>query len=344
MMQGCRVPQGEANDVDLSGRGASVDLPGQGADLPGRGASRREVLLGLGAAAVSFGLGPLGCARPPARKRGTIIGPGRFVTGDTGKMSFVLLLFDLDAGGSKSVDMTFFGHGLAQHPLDRHRAVLFEKKGPGCCEVDLASGQVTRPITTGKNRAFYGHGAFSRDGQVLFATENYLDTYEGLICVRDAASFKELAEFPTFGKNPHDCHLIDEGKTLVITNGGGTLEDSSDKGAPSVTFVETTSNKLLEKLTFTTPRLNAGHLALNRSRDVVAISAPREGLDKTERGGVTMRTGGGAFVTMTEPEEVVSRMIGESLSLCIDEPSQVVGVTNPDGNIVTFWDLAGRGS
>jgi hypothetical protein len=35
-------------------------------------------------------------------------------------------------------------------------------------------------------------------------------------------------------------------------------------------------------------------------------------------------------------------MIGESLSLCIDEPSQVVGVTNPDGNIVTFWDLLGK--
>jgi len=42
---------------------------------------------------------------------------------------------------------------------------------------------------------------------------------------------------------------------------------------------------------------------------------------------------------MSEPAEVVERMIGESLSLCVDEPSQVVGVTNPDGNVVTFWDL-----
>src|SRR5262245_25782409 len=108
MMRDVLMPTRQANAVDLSGRGE---------DLPGRGASRREVLLGLGAAAVSFGLTPLGCARSPARKKGTIIGPGRFVTGDTGKMSFVLLLFDLDAGGSKSVDMTFFGHGLAQHPL-----------------------------------------------------------------------------------------------------------------------------------------------------------------------------------------------------------------------------------
>ena len=42
---------------------------------------------------------------------------------------------------------------------------------------------------------------------------------------------------------------------------------------------------------------------------------------------------------MTEPAEVVSRMVGESLSLCIVEERSVVGVTNPDGNIVTFWDM-----
>lgn len=71
----------------------------------------------------------------------------------------------------------------------------------------------------------------------------------------------------------------------------------------------------------------------------MAVSAPREGLPTIERGGVTIRTGGGAFLTMTIPEEIVSRMVGESLSLCIVEERSVVGVTNPDGNIVTFWDM-----
>jgi hypothetical protein len=203
--------------------------------------------------------------------------------------------------------------------------------------VDLKAARVVRPITTPPSRAFYGHGAFSRDGTVLFATENRLETKDGLISVRDAKTFQELAEFPTYGKSPHDCHLIDEGKTLVITNGGGPLEDEA--GRPSVTFVETASNKLLERLVIENPRLNAGHLALTRNRDVVAVSAPREGLPTTDRGGVTMRSGQGRFATVSKPEDVLARMIGESLSVCIDEPSSVVAVTNPDGNIVTFWDL-----
>jgi hypothetical protein len=293
-------------------------------------------------AAAAGGLGLAGCAPGRGRRLGAILGPGRFISTDTGKMSFVLCLFDLDMDLTRTVPMEFFGHGLAQHPKEPGRGVIFEKKGPGCCEVDLRAGRVTRPITTPPHRAFYGHGAFSRDGALLFATENHLETKTGLICVRDGKTYAEIGEFPTYGKSPHDCHLVDEGRTLVITNGGGLMGDTSDDGAPSVTFVDARSTKLLERLTFDTPRLNAGHLATTPGRDLVAISAPREGLPPTERGGVTIRTGQGPFVTMTKPEEIVSRMVGESLSLCIVEERAVVGVTNPDGNIVTFWDMKAK--
>jgi hypothetical protein len=201
------------------------------------------------------------------------------------------------------------------------------------------AGQVTRSITTPKERAFYGHGAFSRDGALLFATENRLETKTGLVCVRDGKTYAEIGEFPTYGKSPHDCHLIDEGRTLAITNGGGVMGDAALDAAPSVTFVDARSTKLLERLTFDNPRINAGHLALTRGRDLVAISAPREGLPPSELGAVTIRTGSGPFVTMRDPEDVISRMAGESLSLCFVEERGIVGVTNPDGNIVTFWDM-----
>ena len=59
--------------------------------------SRRSVLLGAGATAVGLQLFGAGCTRPgPAKRKGTIIGPGRFVDTHTGQMSFVLCLFDLD--------------------------------------------------------------------------------------------------------------------------------------------------------------------------------------------------------------------------------------------------------
>jgi hypothetical protein len=302
---------------------------------------RRLFLQGASTAALGLALGEACRGRLPGRL-GTILGPGRFIDGTRGTMSYVLCLFDLDRGSARTVPMEFFGHGLAQHPRDRGRAVIFEKKGPGCCEVDLAAGRVTRPITTPASRAFYGHGAFSRDGSLLFATENHLETRRGLICVRDGRTFAEIGEFPTYGQSPHDCHLVDEGRTLVVTNGGGRLDEANDEAAPSVTFVDARSTKLLERVTFERPEINAGHLAATAAGDLVAISAPREGLPATDRGAVTMRRGRGRFQTMSEPEAVVARMVGESLSLCVLEESSVVGVTNPDGDIVTFWDLANR--
>jgi hypothetical protein len=297
--------------------------------------SRRDFLRAAGAAALGASLGGA-CALRTAARKGMIVGAGRFLTTDTGRMTYVLCVFDLDGDRSRALTMEFFGHGLAFHPQEPQRAVVFEKKGAGCCEVDLRTGRVTRAIRTPPHRAFYGHGAFTRDGQALFATENHLETNNGLIVIRDAKTFQELGEFPTYGQSPHDCHLVDEGKTLVITNGGGLVETDA---LPSVTFVDARSTKLLEKLTFETPRINAGHLAISARRDVVAISAPRDGLPRESQGGVTIRTGAGPFETMTRPQEVVQRMIGESLSLCIDDGRRVVGVTNPDGNIVTFWHL-----
>ncbi len=159
--------------------------------------TRRSLLIGAATTVVGVAIG---CRRgAPPRRKGTIVGPGRFVNTDTGKMSFVLCLFDLDGPGSRSIDMDFFGHGLALDPRAPGRAVMFEKKG-------------------------------------LFATENNLDTKDGLICVRDARTFRELGQFPTYGKSPHDCHLIDEGRTLAITNGGSAVGEK--EGAPSVTFVD----------------------------------------------------------------------------------------------------------
>jgi uncharacterized protein len=300
--------------------------------------SRRDFLLAAGAAALGAGLGAACTLRPGGRK-GMIVGAGRFLTTDTGVTTHVLCVFDLDGTRSRAIDMEFFGHGLAFHPHEPQRAVVFEKKGAGCCEVDLRVGRVTRAIRTPPHRAFYGHGAFSRDGAVLFATENHLETRNGLIVVRDAKTFQELGEFPTYGQSPHDCHLIDDGKTLAITNGGGLVDTDA---LPSVTFVDAESRKLLEKLTFDTPRINAGHLAISARRDVIAISAPRDGLPRESQGGVTIRTGAGPFETMAKPQEVVQRMVGESLSVCVDDGRRVVGVTNPDGNIVTFWDLDGK--
>ena len=274
-----------------------------------------------------------------ANKLGTVIGAGRFQASD--KTTFIVSLVDLDAKSSpmQNFPIDFFGHGIVFHPHDPVRAVVFEKKGKGACEVDLKRGVVLRTIETKPEREFYGHGAYSADAKLLYCTETDIeDNYRGLIAVRDGKTMKLLGEFPSHGLSPHDCVLIDDGATMAITNAGG---DIGTADAPCVTYVDVKTEALVEKVKLGSARINAGHLFITSKKDLAVVSAPREGMeDKAQQlGGVSLRPAGKPLQTMTDPSAVTQRLIGETLSVAVHEPTRTVAATTPAANLITFWNL-----
>ncbi len=271
-------------------------------------------------------------------KRGTLLGAGQQVNVQTGDKRWVLSIVDLDAEAlaPRLVVMDFQGHGFAPDPRDPNKMVIFEKHGPGCCEVDLAQGKVTRSMPPVKGAKFYGHGAYSPDGAELYATESVIDeAYRGIISIRDGKTFELKGEFPTFGAAPHDCTLIDEGKTMVVTNGGGKL----DGPKPCVTYVNVPKRELIERLEFENENINAGHLIVTKKGDLLCSNARREGLPEDALGGMSVRVKDGKLTTFTKPEDVYKKMVGETLSLAFNEETRIVAATNPYGNIVTFWNI-----
>jgi hypothetical protein len=283
---------------------------------------------------------------------GTIVGPTRYLDPRDNVTRFCLDLLDLDAtpltgpaAEPERIALDFFGHGFAVHPTRSHEAVVLEKRGPGGCAVDLREKRVTQTIAPLEGHAFYGHGAFSSSGEALFAVEMDLGSSDGVISVRDAASsaptfaptFAPIGRFPTYGAAPHDCHLVEDGKVLMITNGGGALDDPR---APSVTFVDVATEKLLEKFEVSEPRVNTGHVAMLPGRVLAVVSAPRHGLpQETGRGGVSLRIKGPNLLYRDQPATVTSRFVGESLSVCIHAPTRTAATTHPFGNLITFWNL-----
>lgn len=272
-----------------------------------------------------------------AKARGLLVGAFTTLEPATNKTRYSLSLVDEEGRLARTLELGFPFHGFSPDPTQVARIALFQKKGSGACEIDLVAGKVLRPIETVPERLFYGHGVFSADGKVLYSTETVVKSQEGLIVVRDGRSLAIVGELPSHGKNPHDCLLLDDGKTLAITNGGGTLDDAASP--PNVAYVDIASTKLLERVTFPDARINAGHLAVTRARDLVVVSAPRKGLADTEHGGVTIRAAGGAARTMTEPAATVGKLVGETLSVAVHEPSGVAATTTPDGNVLVFWDV-----
>ena len=92
----------------------------------------------------------------------------------------------------------------------------------------------------------------------------------------------------------------------------------------------------------TNDRLNTGHIGIAKDGSLVVASAPRDGLDKTELGGVSIRPNGEQMETITTPNETVRSMTGEALSVIIHNARNIAAVTHPDGNMVTFWSVSDR--
>ena len=272
--------------------------------------------------------------------RGTAVGGGEGSDGE-----FYVGINNLDKPAPEATFIAgigFLGHGFTPRIDKPHVVMVTEKHGRGCCEIDLKTRKILRRVETVPDREFYGHSAFSPDGKLWYCTEADIGdgSYHGVLAVRDADSMELRDEnFPTHGVAPHDCILIDDGDTLVITNGGGPI-DAEDEPA-CVVYVDVKSGQARKLMKFRSDKINAGHIAISSKGELVCVSAPRDGIGSGSndwRGAISFyHPDKDVFFTADDP--IRSKMKGETLSVAFDEKPRVVAATNPSGHLVTFWDF-----
>jgi uncharacterized protein len=288
-------------------------------------------------------------------RMGLILGGGQGL--HQGKKIYFLSAVNLNLSKPtiSHMPMSFLPHGIVFNPQSHGVISVFEKKGPGACQVNLKTGEIKK-IVTDKSRFFYGHGVYVSDSNStapslkLLSTETILSTGEGLIVIRDANTLKVEGQFPSYGSNPHDCQLIENGRVLAITNGGAPIGQTP---LPSVTYVDVFSQKLLEKFEIENPKYNAGHLAISKNMDLAVVSAPRLGLPEDDLGSISILSKSNVMsdkgqepstfdkklILLKEPKEIVDRLKSETLSLFIDDQRGILAATSPAGNLVTFWKI-----
>ena len=285
-----------------------------------------------------------------ALKTGVLLCGGNKIHPDTGDKVFVFTQCNIDLVVAESgvsdtntrliTDIGFLAHGVINHPKQAQRIAVFEKKGPGGCEIDLKENRITRRIKPSDGCEFYGHGAYSSDAKVLYATEYDKESYAGKMVLRDTDDMKVIGEFLTHGEWPHDCQFIDDGKVVAITNGGGSIDGGAE---PCVTYVSVPDGKLIERITFDNPLINAGHLLVSSKGDLAVAHAMREGYHgETALGALSLRPHERKFKTMVTPASVTGAMLGETLSIDLHEPTGIVAATNPygeRGGVLTFWNM-----
>ncbi|MFK7764560.1 MAG: DUF1513 domain-containing protein [Roseobacter sp.] len=171
--------------------------------------TRRHFLAGLTSAVAAPGLGWAAVGNPVA------LSAAQTAEGRN-------LLLGLAAGGEITfrVPLPARGHAAAAHPHLAEAVAIARRPGTFAKVIDCTSGAVLKILTAPAGRHFYGHGAFSADGALLFTTENAFETGEGRIGVWDKKlNYQRIDEFSSGGIGPHEILRLPSG-ALAVANGG----------------------------------------------------------------------------------------------------------------------------
>ncbi|AEG93528.1 DUF1513 domain-containing protein [Ramlibacter tataouinensis] len=180
-------------------------------------------------------------------------------------------------------------HGLSRLPGGDLLAVA-RRPGDWLLRWSARDGS-SRWVWAEPDRAFNGHALLSPDGRRLYTTETRLDTGEGLVGVRDAATLDKQDEWPAHGRDPHQLLWDGDGGLLVANGGISTLPESGRaKLAPermdsSLVRLEARRGELQGQWRLPDARLSLRHLAWagQGARRVLGIALQAEHDDAAAR-------------------------------------------------------------
>ena len=239
------------------------------------------------------------------------------------------------------------GHDVTFDPKTRRAVVFARRPGTFAVVFDHTKHKPPLTITSAAGRHFFGHGVFSPDGGLLYATENDFENAAGMIGVYDAkGDFRRIGEFPTHGVDPHEMMLMPDGRTLAIANGG--IETHPDFGRaklnlstmkPSMVFVDRMSGDLVEQH-FLPPdlhQLSIRHMDIDAAGSVwfgcqyEGPSADRPLLFGKARQGANLQL-------LDMPEKILGGLRNYIGSVASNSSAGTIAVSSPQGNCLVVID------
>ncbi|RYC09848.1 DUF1513 domain-containing protein [Ciceribacter ferrooxidans] len=247
------------------------------------------------------------------------------------------------------VDLPGRMHGLTSCTATGKVVAFARRPGTFAIAVDPGAGSEPTVFACGENRHFFGHGSFSPDGHLLYACENDFDNNRGVIGIYDAASgFSRLGEVPAHGVGTHDMTVSDDGRLLIIANGGiethpdfGRTKLNLDHMEPSLVISDARTGALIEKHTLPPAlrQLSTRHLALadnGRIWFACQYEGPRNDLPP-----LVGYFGRGEELRLVDlPEETTEGLANYVGAIAVNRHNNLVGLTSPKGGLTVTLDGA----
>lgn len=238
-------------------------------------------------------------------------------------------------------------HGMA-YSAATNRAVAFARRPGTFAMVFDADGQAEPVvITSPEGRHFYGHGQFSPNGALLYASENDFDGNRGMIGIYDARDkFRRIGEFDAHGIGTHDMTVSDDGTLLVIANGGiethpdfGRTKLNLDHMEPSLVLLDARTGTLVQRhgLPPALRQLSTRHLDIGADGRIwfaCQWEGARNALPPLT--GWLSRGEDISFVSL--PEETTIRLGNYVGAIAVNRHEGIVGMTSPVGGAAVILD------
>lgn len=302
---------------------------------------RRRLLRLGGAAAIAAALTGPSLPSAALAERPSLAATGRLPEG-----GHALALLAADGRILRQAMLPGRGHGLARDPGGTWLVAFARRPGRFACALHRHDPG-PRYFHCPPDRHFCGHGTFSADGRLLYATENDYDAARGVIGVYDAgAGFARLGELDSGGMDPHQVERLPSGR-LLVANGG--IETHPDYGraklnlptmAPCIAVLDGTDGRILARAALPPAlhRLSLRHLAV----DVLGrpwIGGQHEGAE-TELPPLLAVLEGSALRQPPMAAELRRRYRNYVGSVAASHDRRLIATSSPRGGLVTVWEAA----
>jgi len=259
--------------------------------------------------------------------------------------------YTLDRLGAviKRIALQDRGHGVAFNKAT-NKAILFARRpGRYALAFNPFNSIKTSLFQPPENRHFYGHGVFSADGALLFATENDFKGERGVIGVYNARNnFQRLGELNSGGIGPHEIISSNDGKTLIVANGGIATHPDYPREKlnlsdmhPNLSFIKIDSGDITHSVSLPKRlhQVSLRHLSIDRS-DTVWIGGQYQGakLDKVPLA-FTFSQKSKTIEALQFPVKIQRKMKQYVGSVSVNNRAGLAALSAPRGNQVSLWNL-----
>ncbi|SHL98060.1 hypothetical protein SAMN05216288_2735 [Pseudomonas punonensis] len=237
-------------------------------------------------------------------------------------------------------------HDVVPHPSLPMALFVGRRPSTESYLIDTRSGRLLQTLHSEKDRHFYGHAVFHKDGEWLYATENDTrDPGRGVIGAYrlEGESLVHRDELSSHGLGPHQLLWMPNGETLVVANGGIRTEAESrvemNLNAMEASLVLMGRDGTLHsKEQLPEPMNSVRHLAVASDGTIVSgqqyMGDPMDAVPL-----VAIKRPGQPFQHFPMADAQRQMMSQYTASVAVHSDLRLLAMTAPRGNRLFIWDL-----